>query len=198
MEKVNFGSEKLKNAWEYVKFGFEKDHDGKHGFSWPQRNYRCSFCKREFKSAQALGGHMNVHRRERAKMRLLHLGDHYIKPKPIPNLNPNPKSFPSSSASSAAKFLPSNNIYQSSYHNGFSAPSTAADGEKVPILIVRSPATPPGKLFSEVRDLQFLTKANDSILRMKKEIVRVNGLNVSSFLRDAKDDLDLELRLGHY
>lgn len=189
MEKVNFSSEKLKNACgEYVKLGrYEKEEDhGKYRFSWPQRNYRCSFCKREFKSAQALGGHMNVHRRERAKMRLLlPLGsDHYTKPKP------NPNSFPSSSSSSS-KFLPQ--------QNGFSAPITPpADGEKVPILVVRSPATPPGRLLTEGRDFQFLmTKGkNDSILgRKKKEMVRVNGLKVS-FLRDAKDDLDLELRLG--
>ncbi|CAN0898360.1 Zinc finger protein 11 [Linum grandiflorum] len=33
--------------------------------------YVCSFCRRDFRSAQALGGHMNVHRLDRA--RLLHL-----------------------------------------------------------------------------------------------------------------------------
>ncbi|CAL9124784.1 unnamed protein product [Musa textilis] len=39
------------------------------GFSWPQRSYSCSFCRREFRSAQALGGHMNVHRRDKARLR---------------------------------------------------------------------------------------------------------------------------------
>ncbi|CAM8922645.1 unnamed protein product [Rhodiola kirilowii] len=39
------------------------------GFSLPPRMYVCSFCKREFRSAQALGGHMNVHRRDRARLR---------------------------------------------------------------------------------------------------------------------------------
>ncbi|KAK3143855.1 hypothetical protein QOZ80_4AG0305840 [Eleusine coracana subsp. coracana] len=39
------------------------------GGAWPPRSYTCAFCRREFKSAQALGGHMNVHRRDRAKMR---------------------------------------------------------------------------------------------------------------------------------
>ncbi|CAN6242655.1 unnamed protein product [Urochloa humidicola] len=38
-------------------------------FTWPPRSYPCSFCKREFRSAQALGGHMNVHRRDRARLR---------------------------------------------------------------------------------------------------------------------------------
>uniref|UniRef100_A0A804K979 C2H2-type domain-containing protein n=1 Tax=Musa acuminata subsp. malaccensis TaxID=214687 RepID=A0A804K979_MUSAM len=39
------------------------------GCVWPPRSYSCSFCRREFRSAQALGGHMNVHRRDRAKLR---------------------------------------------------------------------------------------------------------------------------------
>ncbi|XP_060206216.1 zinc finger protein 10-like [Lycium barbarum] len=39
------------------------------GCIWPPRSYTCSFCGREFRSAQALGGHMNVHRRDRARMK---------------------------------------------------------------------------------------------------------------------------------
>ncbi|CAA3012967.1 zinc finger 10-like [Olea europaea subsp. europaea] len=39
------------------------------GCVWPPRSYNCSFCRREFRSAQALGGHMNVHRRDRARLR---------------------------------------------------------------------------------------------------------------------------------
>ncbi|KAI3813269.1 hypothetical protein L1987_17989 [Smallanthus sonchifolius] len=33
------------------------------------RSYSCSFFRREFRSAQGLGGHMNVQRRERAKLK---------------------------------------------------------------------------------------------------------------------------------
>ncbi|KAK1685098.1 hypothetical protein QYE76_045946 [Lolium multiflorum] len=43
--------------------------DDADGASWPPRSYTCAFCHREFRSAQALGGHMNVHRRDRAKLR---------------------------------------------------------------------------------------------------------------------------------
>ncbi|XP_043692046.1 transcriptional regulator TAC1-like [Telopea speciosissima] len=32
------------------------------------KSYDCNFCKRGFSNAQALGGHMNIHRRERAKL----------------------------------------------------------------------------------------------------------------------------------
>ncbi|XAR66251.1 hypothetical protein NMG60_11012412 [Bertholletia excelsa] len=39
------------------------------GPTWPPSSYTCSFCKREFMSAQALGGHMNVHRRDRARVK---------------------------------------------------------------------------------------------------------------------------------
>ncbi|KAF6161183.1 hypothetical protein GIB67_007824 [Kingdonia uniflora] len=47
------------------------------GCIWPPRSYSCSFCRREFRSAQALGGHMNVHRRDRAR----------LKQSPTPNSN---------------------------------------------------------------------------------------------------------------
>ncbi|XP_014497618.1 zinc finger protein ZAT6-like isoform X1 [Vigna radiata var. radiata] len=33
------------------------------------KSYSCSFCKRGFSNAQALGGHMNIHRRDRAKLK---------------------------------------------------------------------------------------------------------------------------------
>jgi hypothetical protein len=41
-------------------------------FPWPLPSsscYTCGYCRREFRSAQALGGHMNVHRRDRARLR---------------------------------------------------------------------------------------------------------------------------------
>ncbi|RCV39799.1 hypothetical protein SETIT_8G252000v2 [Setaria italica] len=55
-------------SWEEQ--AFERDaaaHLG--GCVWPPRSYSCTFCQREFRSAQALGGHMNVHRRDRALLR---------------------------------------------------------------------------------------------------------------------------------
>lgn len=80
------------------------------GFTaWPPRSYPCSFCRREFRSAQALGGHMNVHRRDRA--RLTHGSPPPPPPPPppsrappamIPNLNYPP---PSSSSSTNKKLL---------------------------------------------------------------------------------------------
>lgn len=48
---------------------FAEDTGGLIAGTWPPRSYSCDFCKRDFRSAQALGGHMNVHRRDRARLR---------------------------------------------------------------------------------------------------------------------------------
>lgn len=50
-------------------FAAVEEYGGGGGCMWPPRSYSCSFCGREFKSAQALGGHMNVHRRDRARLK---------------------------------------------------------------------------------------------------------------------------------
>lgn len=52
--------------------------------NWPPRSYRCSFCRRLFTSAQALGGHMNVHRRDRARYRLSSSTNHEASSSSIP------------------------------------------------------------------------------------------------------------------
>ncbi|XP_024366404.1 uncharacterized protein [Physcomitrium patens] len=51
------------DSWEVR--AFAEDTSCISGAQWPPRFYSCSFCHREFRTAQALGGHMNVHRRER-------------------------------------------------------------------------------------------------------------------------------------
>ncbi|XP_047975656.1 transcriptional regulator TAC1-like [Salvia hispanica] len=33
------------------------------------KSFRCNFCDRGFSNAQALGGHMNIHRKDRAKLK---------------------------------------------------------------------------------------------------------------------------------
>ncbi|XP_022934167.1 probable transcriptional regulator RABBIT EARS [Cucurbita moschata] len=78
-------------SWEEQAFA-EDAAGGLGGCVWPPRSYSCSFCRREFRSAQALGGHMNVHRRDRAR----------LKQSPnTPNHNPFTNSFPFQSPSSS-------------------------------------------------------------------------------------------------
>ncbi|TKY63327.1 transcriptional regulator RABBIT EARS [Spatholobus suberectus] len=56
------------DSWEEQAFA-EDAANSLGGCIWPPRSYSCSFCRREFRSAQALGGHMNVHRRDRARLK---------------------------------------------------------------------------------------------------------------------------------
>ncbi|WCJ18351.1 C2H2 and C2HC zinc fingers superfamily protein [Euphorbia peplus] len=65
----NNTSNKFKYSWNYGNQSYRSE-DYLVGFSWSPRSYTCSFCKIEFRSAQALGGHMNVHRRDRARLRV--------------------------------------------------------------------------------------------------------------------------------
>lgn len=53
------------DSWEIR--AFAEDTGNIMGTTWPPRFYNCTFCGREFRSAQALGGHMNVHRRDRVR-----------------------------------------------------------------------------------------------------------------------------------
>ncbi|KAG6636173.1 hypothetical protein CIPAW_11G092500 [Carya illinoinensis] len=54
------------DSWEVR--AFAEDTGNATGTTWPPRSYTCTFCRREFRSAQALGGHMNVHRRDRVRL----------------------------------------------------------------------------------------------------------------------------------
>ncbi|CAL5187738.1 unnamed protein product [Lathyrus oleraceus] len=54
------------DSWEVR--AFAEDTRNMMNTTWPPRFYTCTFCRREFRSAQALGGHMNVHRRDRARL----------------------------------------------------------------------------------------------------------------------------------
>ncbi|XP_058085575.1 transcriptional regulator SUPERMAN-like [Magnolia sinica] len=74
------------DSWEVR--AFAEDTGNIMGTTWPPQSYTCTFCRREFRSAQALGGHMNVHRRDRARLR---------QSPPVPD--------PSSSSSSSSPFI---------------------------------------------------------------------------------------------
>lgn len=219
---------KLKDSWNCnnnsnnnssSSYSYGTDQDFLCGFSWPPRSYTCSFCKREFRSAQALGGHMNVHRRDRARLRI-----QQSPPKDGPqypfinlNLNPNPNpnfSTPSSNFSpsliTCATTLPS--LASSPLSTLSSPPSSGSPseiktrGKEYGNLVDhhhhhRRPNSPRFKpldlidkrsaksLFKEEKGLCNFSKRGE-ILRLDLEI----GL-ISDEPND--DDLDLELRLGY-
>ena len=73
-------------SWEVR--AFAEDTSNMMGTTWPPRFYYCSFCRREFRSAQALGGHMNVHRRDRARLHQASVVPHNNNNSNNSNINP--------------------------------------------------------------------------------------------------------------
>lgn len=59
---MEFNTQKSNNKSEQIRWSSD-DTPGQ------ARSYSCTFCKRGFSNAQALGGHMNIHRRDRAKLK---------------------------------------------------------------------------------------------------------------------------------
>ncbi|KAF8394308.1 hypothetical protein HHK36_020515 [Tetracentron sinense] len=202
--------DKATDSWDCNRHSFGGDYPG--GYSWPPRSYRCSFCKREFRSAQALGGHMNVHRRDRARLRqsppwdgqCLNLN---LDPNPNPNLN---VSSPSSSSLSAMipPFTYSFPSLLSNSHTCLSLPSSASTDEakmsKMPGTW-HDPLSLKGADLTRMKSMKDLfvvgelkgstqEDEGDQVLK-KGEIVRL-GLDIG-LLRESKEDLDLELRLGY-
>ncbi|KAL7107758.1 hypothetical protein ACP275_06G074900 [Erythranthe tilingii] len=95
--------------------GFEEEPAFRR-FAWPPRSYSCSFCRREFRSAQALGGHMNVHRRDRARL------NHQPSPPPPPP--------PQSQAAAAGETAGTLHHHHHQKHAFYNSYKKRADGEK--------------------------------------------------------------------
>ncbi|RCV11624.1 hypothetical protein SETIT_2G201700v2 [Setaria italica] len=147
--------------------------------SWPSPQIRssssatshiCGYCKREFRSAQGLGGHMNVHRLDRARLIHHQCSSHHHLALAAPPPNPNP--------SRAVVELMS---------SGCRAHGAASDGgSAVP------PAAKPGVCrFSLASSSSALTKDIEAIKNLELR------MGACSHGDDAEERLDLELRLGH-
>ena len=209
MERPNFSIGKMiKDKWK-CSTDFSSEYYPCE-ISWAVKNYKCSFCKRQFKSAQALGGHMNVHRRERARLRLLppSLQAECSNPNPNPNL-----ASPLPTLSSANK-PPQYSLLYPSFNNALSLPASSPNStyndEKsifdfppsnyVPVSPDHHKANTTttnsirAVLNGEAHLKRFQQK--DEYLKASKtqKIIRLElEMNL---LKDEKEDVDLELRLG--
>ncbi|EXC31922.1 Transcriptional regulator SUPERMAN [Morus notabilis] len=188
---------------------------------WAVKNYSCNFCKRQFKSAQALGGHMNVHRRERARLRLFSplstVAESCYNPSPnkFSSLSSSP-SLSSSSATLSAKFLPQH--YAS--HSMLSPPTASLSLPDHPLastekdrktifdfprscssaVPLRDTTTKSMKApVFEDGDLEgrFSQKA-DYFKAFKTENVNITFDLETGLLKDQNEGVDLELRLGYF
>ncbi|XP_022738647.1 transcriptional regulator SUPERMAN-like [Durio zibethinus] len=202
------------DSWEVR--AFAEDTGNVMGTTWPPRSYTCTFCRREFRSAQALGGHMNVHRRDRARL-------HQTQPGSSGALmNPTPTS--STTASSSTLFIPTQEfatngglclLYQLPSPNGvFTSPPMKACSIDSPSTLlsispyhpsnylmaaapsINFPVTPP-ELNNSSSSLCYSTKAKQSTSSADNNLNDGNNINSSNYKETSIDDLDLELRLGH-
>ncbi|GJS21038.1 transcriptional regulator SUPERMAN-like protein [Tanacetum coccineum] len=181
--------------------GDEEDHDMLCELSWPPRSYTCTFCKREFRSAQALGGHMNVHRREKARLKQLpttrylsflhpqsqHLSSHSnvldLNLGSNPNPNPNISTWLNSNTPSFPKMFPP---FTTSFCPPKSDPCTFHP-------LCSSNCASFNALRSKRSDLK-LDGFDDFVY--DKEGMIVKKMEAGLLVESRFDDLDLELRLG--
>ncbi|XVF28659.1 hypothetical protein REPUB_Repub15cG0049300 [Reevesia pubescens] len=209
----NQNNYKLKeSSWSSKNTGLGEDYLA--GFSWPPRSYTCSFCKREFRSAQALGGHMNVHRRDRARLRQSPPKDHGQPPFLNLNLNPNPNpNFSSSSSlvsSPMASTLPS--FLVSPPFSSLSSSQASAFPCEIKKWRVNGTLIDPlsskgsdstnmkgAKSYFGVKEFKDYGCNTNKFLKKKTEYVTLDlDLDLEiGLVSDSKEDLDLELRLGY-
>ncbi|KAK7336840.1 hypothetical protein VNO77_17390 [Canavalia gladiata] len=162
---LNYPSEEYSKSW--IEESDQSSDDVGSG-----RSYECMFCKRGFTTAQALGGHMNIHRKERGN-----------KTKPNFPLVPPP---PSTSNKVDAD-LPSH-LVEGNYST---APGVDANSNPQ----VCFPSTAGGIIPSHVK----LCVENQRDWRNTNLRLYTNPFFVHEIKDKFEEDgLDLELRLGHH
>ncbi|KAE8679469.1 regulator of chromosome condensation family protein [Hibiscus syriacus] len=176
----------LSESWEEKSFA-EDAARSLGGCVWPPRSYTCSFCKREFKSAQALGGHMNVHRRDRAKLKQSHSPNNdavfHQNQNPNPLISPDPI-FPHRPHSSDLTLSP------------LSAPCSIVGGEHERQLF-RSDSTTKTTLSNVISTSYDDDDDDDVEINYKRRKIAVPTLPFLVVgIAGSLEELDLELRLG--
>ncbi|XP_073299969.1 transcriptional regulator SUPERMAN-like [Primulina huaijiensis] len=202
---------KFKGKWDFChEFKNHKnaeDNSVGAGFSWPPRCYSCNFCRREFSSAQALGGHMNVHRRDRARLR------QFSPPKIIQNLDPNPSLNPNPSSMSShwtrfphytsplPPFFPSSHSRFSSCLDSNHASIERSRQEGVLFENLMKPSAGDLMKMESQKAFNSVEKFGSFVCEkgcenVKKDLVRLD-LEIGLISQYSHAELDLELRLGY-
>ncbi|XP_068305375.1 transcriptional regulator SUPERMAN-like [Pyrus communis] len=194
------------DSWEVR--AFAEDTGNVMGTTWPPRSYTCTFCRREFRSAQALGGHMNVHRRDRAR-----LHQSYPQMSPAAVSSASTSSFiiptqefvnangglclvyqlPSPDSINGASFNTATSLMSSSRTHGHGVESSSPS-----TLLSISPNIPPPDYIVSVVPPAGRSNSNSQYCHSNKSSAHDDpetskpGTEKGNF-----EELDLELRLGH-
>lgn len=189
------------DSWEVR--AFAEDTRNIMNTTWPPRSYTCTFCRREFRSAQALGGHMNVHRRDRARL-------HQTQP-PLNSSHPSSPFInipPQDLVANAGLCLlyhlpnPNNNAFAS-----FNSSSPNGESPSTFLSISSSTSYPPNNLMMQMQtcspsfNFQVDNSArliNNSISSFSSKVDQQHATCTSIDDNGHEiEELDLELRLGN-
>ncbi|KAF5736767.1 putative C2H2 and C2HC zinc fingers superfamily protein [Tripterygium wilfordii] len=150
-----------------------------------KRSYECTFCKRGFTNAQALGGHMNIHRKDRAKAKQTNNNN-------SSNFDEDQYLYPTNSRSVTRESSCPNTYYpifeaQRNYNMCFQLPPATVVSD------VSRNNYPYGCFHPQ--DQHNLSGGGQEQLWGANLSLRVGSGNVEGLVKD--DELDLELRLGN-
>ncbi|KAK9137748.1 hypothetical protein Sjap_008342 [Stephania japonica] len=155
------------------------------------RSYECVFCKRGFTTAQALGGHMNIHRRDRARNKqpasgsmMNYQSEEYMRPGFLHSISSQPSFY-----SPAMETHKNHHHYRQMHANrpvcGVSPHQHryyCADRESL------SQRLPPFRLFEDNWSASLSLQIGPTYMDERQD-----GQKPAN----KEDELDLELRLGH-
>ncbi|GMJ06041.1 ZINC FINGER PROTEIN 1, EMBRYO DEFECTIVE 3022 [Hibiscus trionum] len=152
--------------------------------TWPPASYTCIFCRKEFRSAQALGGHMNVHRRDRDRLRRM-------QPATAALMN-NPTSSITSTTTSTLLFP----TRQFSGNGGLCPPTSACSIDSPSTLLSISPY-PSVNLMAAATSAAPLINFPVTFPGLSNSS-RASTMSADDNLNETSiEELDLELRVGH-
>ncbi|KAK7261516.1 hypothetical protein RIF29_27830 [Crotalaria pallida] len=135
------------------------------------RSYECNFCKRGFSNAQALGGHMNIHRKDKAKLKQTSNSSNQAQPSSLDNIN----------LHKVPPLMPFN----------VSSKDDADDSSRDETHVVPIKQLP---LFDDSPRITSETHKPQS--QALEEITHESGIRVFPSSQGSSLELDLELRLG--
>lgn len=156
------------------------------------RSYECIFCKRGFPTAQALGGHMNIHRKDRAKNRPNYLRNNNSNKEEDHSFYSGPRYYPPVFASYPQTYtsaIPNDQEGNVRYDTYFSSTSSTSQ----PINHENNHQDVHGEIRSPSEE--------EKMMSLRLQYGRSHGEEKKSKRTsrggNKEDELDLELRLGH-
>lgn len=166
------------------------------------RFYECTFCKRGFTNAQALGGHMNIHRKDKAKSKpksgsSTNQTSNYSKLATNPSLNRSSGDYDQVSNSSMYHLVP---ITNEQAHYQANMGGTLMNYQfYVPMSVTNCPPQYANYLTDSIERVASLqdSKIQEELLETNLSLEISTEKNAEEVVDRIEHEVDLELRLGH-